>query len=80
MSDLFCWQKGKNVLFAKLEVSLVKVPKLELTEREVQTLNGILLVEKDDLKDLIQNSDDKDKKELEEELERVKSIKDKLNK
>ncbi len=56
------------------------MPKLELTEKEAQTLNGILLVEEDDLKDLIQNSDDKDKKELEEELERVKSIKDKLNK
>ena len=52
------------------------MPKLELTEREVQTLNGILLVEEDDLKDLIQNSDDKDKKEL----VRVKSIKTKLNK
>lgn len=50
--------------------------KLELTEREAQTLNGILLVEEDDLKDLIQNSDDKDKKEL----VRVKSIKTKLNK
>lgn len=52
------------------------MPKLELTEREVQTLNGILLVEEADLKDLIQNSDDKDKKEL----VRVKSIKTKLNK
>lgn len=52
------------------------MPKLELTEREAQTLNGILLVEEDDLKDLIQNSDDKDKKEL----VRVKSIKTKLNK
>ena len=50
--------------------------KLELTAREAQTLNGILLVEEDDLKDLIQNSDDKDKKEL----VRVKSIKTKLNK
>ena len=50
--------------------------KLELTEREAQTLNGILLVEEDDLKDLIQNSEDKDKKEL----VRVKSIKTKLNK
>ena len=47
-----------------------------MTEREAQTLNGILLVEEDDLKDLIQNSDDKDKKEL----VRVKSIKTKLNK
>ncbi len=52
------------------------MPKLELTEREVQTLNGILLVEENDLKDLIQNSDDKDKKEL----VRVKSIKTNLNK
>lgn len=52
------------------------MPKLELTERETQTLNGILLVEEDDLKDLIQNSDDKDKKELVQ----VKSIKTKLNK
>lgn len=51
------------------------MPKLELTEREAQTLNGILLIEEDDLKDLIQNSDDKDKKEL----VRVKSIKTKLN-
>ena len=47
-----------------------------MTERETQTLNGILLVEEDDLKDLIQNYDDKDKKEL----VRVKSIKTKLNK
>lgn len=52
------------------------MPKLELTEREAQTLNGILLVEEDDLKDLIQNSNDKDKKELVQ----VKSIKTKLNK
>ena len=51
------------------------MPKLELSEREAQTLNGILLIEEDDLKDLIQNSDDKDKKEL----VRVKSIKTKLN-
>lgn len=52
------------------------MPKLELSEREAQTLNGILLVEEDDLKDLIQNSNDKDKKELVQ----VKSIKTKLNK
>lgn len=48
---------------------------LNLTDREAQTLKGILLVEQEDLKDLIKDCDNtKDKKELEEELERVESI------
>lgn len=55
------------------------MPVLNLTDREVQTLVGILLVEQEELKDLIETSNDvKDKKELEGELERVESIKAKL--
>lgn len=48
---------------------------LNLTDREAQTLKGILLVEQEDLKDLIKDCDNtKDKDELEEELERVNAI------
>lgn len=48
---------------------------LNLTEREAQTLKGILLVEQEELKDLIETSNDvKDKKELEGELARVESL------
>ena len=53
---------------------------LNLTEREAQTLKGILLVEQQDLKDLIESADNaKDKKELEGELGRVNSMLQKLN-
>ena len=57
-----------------------KVPVLELTNKESNTLKGILLVEKSDLEELISNEDNaKDKKELEGELERVDSMLQKLN-
>jgi hypothetical protein len=57
----------------------VNVPVLNLIDREVQTLVGILLVEEQDLKELIETADSpKDKKELEGELEKVESIKAKL--
>lgn len=52
---------------------------LELTNAEKQTLIGILKVEKSDLEELIQQEDNpKDKKGLEQELERVNSILEKL--
>ena len=52
-----------------------KVPVLELTNAEKQTLIGILRVEKSDLEELMSNEDNaKDKKELEGELERVDSM------
>ena len=48
---------------------------LNLADKEAQTLKGILLVEQEDLKDLIEDCDNtKDKNELEEELRRVESI------
>ena len=57
-----------------------KVPVLELTNKEANTLKGILLVEKSDLEELMSNEDNaKDKKELEGELERVNSMLQKLN-
>ena len=57
-----------------------KVPVLELTNKEANTLKGILLVEKSDLEELMSNEDNaKDKKELEGELERVDSMLQKLN-
>ena len=53
---------------------------LNLSEREAQTLKGILLVEQAELKDLIETSNDvKDRKELEDELVRVESILASLN-
>ena len=56
------------------------MPVLDLTNKEANTLKGVLLVEQQDLKDLIETSDDsKDKKELEGELERVNSMLQKLN-
>ena len=56
------------------------MPVLDLTNKEANTLKGVLLVEQQDLKDLIETSDDsKDKKELESELERVNSMLQKLN-
>ena len=57
-----------------------KVLVLELTNKEANTLKGILLVEKSDLEELMSNEDNaKDKKELEGELERVNSMLQKLN-
>lgn len=56
------------------------MPVLDLSNKEVNTLKGVLLVEQQDLKDLIETSDNsKDKKELEGELERVNSMLQKLN-
>ena len=55
------------------------MPVLELTNAEKQTLIGVLKVEKSDLEELIQQEDNpKDKKGLEQELERVNSILEKL--
>ena len=54
---------------------------LNLSEREAQTIKGVLLVEQEDLKDLIKDCDNaKDKKELEGELQRVESIINKIGK
>lgn len=58
----------------------VMMPVLDLSNKEANTLKGVLLVEQQDLKELIETSDDpKDKKELEGELERVNSMLQKLN-
>lgn len=56
-----------------------KMPVLELSNEEANTLKGILKVEKYDLEELIKQEDNpKDKKGLEQELERVNSIFEKL--
>lgn len=55
------------------------MPVLDLTNKEANTLKGILLVEQQDLKELIETADNfKDKKELEGELERVNSMLQKI--
>ena len=57
----------------------VMMPVLDLSNKEAQTLKGILLVEKSDLEELISNEDNaKDKKGLEVDLERVNSMLQKL--
>lgn len=57
----------------------VMMPVLDLSNKEAQTLKGIILVEKSDLEELISNEDNvKDKKGLEVELERVNSMLQKL--
>jgi hypothetical protein len=57
-----------------------RMPVLDLSSKEANTLKGILLVEQQDLKDLIETADNsKDKKELEGELKRVDSMIKKLN-
>lgn len=57
----------------------VMMPVLDLSNKEANTLKGVLLVEQQDLKELIEISDNpKDKKELEGELERVNSMLQKL--
>lgn len=56
-----------------------KMPVLELSNKEANTLKGILKVEKSDLEELIQQEENpNDKKGLEQELERVTSILGKL--
>lgn len=52
------------------------LPVVNLTEKEVQTLKGVLLVEQQDLIESADNA--KNKNELEGELERVNSMLDKL--
>lgn len=55
------------------------MPVLDLSNKEMNTLKGILLVEQQDLKELIESADNaKDKKELEGELERVNSMLQKI--
>ena len=57
------------------------MPVLELTSKEAETLKGILLVEKSDLEDLVAEEENaRDKKGLKEELKRVESMLDKLEK
>lgn len=57
------------------------MPVLELTQREAETLKGVLIVEKSDLEDLIAEEENaRDKKGLKEELKRVESMLDKLEK
>ena len=56
-----------------------KMPILEFSNKEANTLKGILKVEKSDLEELIQQEENpKDRKGLEQELERVNSILEKL--
>ena len=56
-----------------------KMTVLELSNEEANTLIGILKVEKSDLEELIQQEGNpNDKKGLEQELERVNSILEKL--
>jgi hypothetical protein len=56
-----------------------RMPVLDLSSKEANTLKGILLVEQQDLKDLIETAyNSKDKKELEGELERVNSMLQKI--
>ncbi len=52
---------------------------MDLTKEEKETLDGILRTEIKELKALIKSANSKDKKELEEELEVVESIQEKLN-
>ena len=57
------------------------MPVLELTPREVETLKGILLVEKSDLENLVAEEENaRDKKGLNDELKRVESMLNKLEK
>lgn len=57
------------------------MPVLELTQREAETLKGVLLVEKSDLEDLVAEEENaRDKKGLKDELKRVESMLSKLEK
>ena len=57
------------------------MPVLELTPKESETLKGILLVEKSDLEDLVAEEENvRDKKVLNDELKRVESMLNKLEK
>ena len=49
--------------------------KLEITKAELETLKGILIVEQNDLKELVENEDNpRDRKSLKAELDRVSSM------
>lgn len=70
---------NRDLNYNEMEVKELIV--LNLSEREAQTIKGVLLVEQEDLKDLIKDCDNaKDKKELEGELQRVESIINKIGK
>ena len=57
------------------------MPILELTPKEAETLKGILLVEKSDLENLVAEEENaRDKKGLNDELKRVESMLNKLEK
>ena len=57
------------------------MPVLELTQREAETLKGVLLIEKSDLEDLVAEEENaRDKKGLKDELKRVESMLSKLEK
>ena len=57
------------------------MPVLELTPKEAKTLKGILLVEKSNLEDLVAEEENaRDKKGLNDELKRVESMLNKLEK
>lgn len=49
------------------------------TDDELRTLEGILIVEENDLIDLISKVDEADKKEFKHELDNVETIMKKLN-
>lgn len=51
---------------------------LDLTKEEIETLYGILITEKEELKDLIETVSDADKAELQGELKRVDSMINKI--
>ncbi len=52
---------------------------LEITKAELETLKGILIVEQNDLKELVENEDNpRDKKSLKAELDRVSSMLNKI--
>ena len=48
---------------------------LDISKAELETLKGILIVEQNDLKELVENEDNpRDKKSLQAELNRVNSM------
>ncbi len=52
---------------------------LEITKAELETLKGILIVEQNDLRELVENEDNpRDRKSLKAELDRVSSMLNKI--
>ncbi len=52
---------------------------LDISKAELETLKGILIVEQNDLKELVENEDNpRDKKSLQAELNRVNSMLNKI--